>query len=80
MLTLDYIKENTLWVIKFNCGRTVGTRKVVDFYRDDEDVREIDIVCWESQPKELQDFYKAMEESSIFFIDDFYKEWSKKNQ
>lgn len=84
MLDYDYIIANTKMVVRFNNGRReVGTTEEVKKYYDREDVRDIDSVCWEGQPKELQEFYKAYNRANytlglnLFFVEDFYKEWVK---
>ena len=85
MLTLDYIEQNTLWYAKFESGySTIGTHDEVKKYYSHDDIDEIDIVTWEGQPKELQDFYKAynyalydLKRHDLFEIKDFYEEWSK---
>ena len=85
MLDLEYIKANTLWVIKYESGyrRTVKGSEV-DKYRNDEDIDDVDTVWWKGQPADLQEFWKAyeyanyhMDRHDLFFIDDFYREWSK---
>lgn len=83
MLDLDYIKSTTIWVVKLNAGRITCTEKDLYKYNDNKDVRDIDVVCWEGQPKELQPFWKAYEYANrelhkdLFLVDDFYKEWIK---
>lgn len=84
MLDYDYIMANTKMVVRFNNGRReVGTTKEVKKYCDRDDVRDIDSVCWEGQPKELQAFYKAYNRANyvlnlnLFMVEDFYKEWIK---
>ena len=83
-LTLDYIKDNTKWVIKY----ANGYRKVCkgNELEDnlDERVSDYDIVAWEGQPEELKEFYKDYEYAfydldrrELYFIEDFYKEWIK---
>jgi len=66
MLDLDYIKENTIWVVKFNVGRTTCTDKDLHKYEDNEEVRDIDIYCWEGQPKELQEFLLSKQTRFIY--------------
>lgn len=85
MLTLEEIKEKTLWVARM-CygGRYVGTYDEVKDYLEDEDCKDLDIVCCDGQPKELQEFYRdydyavyKLHNHNLFNIDDFYEEWSK---
>ena len=82
MLDYEYIKQNTKWVVKFNAGRITCSEKEIDAYKDRDDVRDIDIVSWQGQPKELQAFYKAYEHATydlgrkdLFLIEDFYNVW-----
>lgn len=84
MVELDFIKQNTVWVVKFIGHRVTCTGKDLSKYEDMEDVRDVDIAVWEVQPKELQEFYKDYEyaiyhakRQDLLFIDDFYAEWSK---
>lgn len=85
MLTLEYIKENTLWVAKFEGGiRKTGTQSEIEKYEDQEDFECSDIICWEGQPKDLQEFHRdfdyavyTLKRDDLFFVDDFYREWSK---
>ena len=85
MLTLDYIKEHTLWVAIFENGiRKTGTQSEIEKYEDRDDFEYSDIVCWEGQPKDLQEFHKdfnyafyTLKRDDLFFVDDFYKEWIK---
>ena len=85
MLTLDYIKQNTLWYVEFE-GRhfTSGTHDEIKKYYSREDVNEIEVCRWENQPKDLQDFYKAQEYAmyelnrhDLYELDKFYEEWSR---
>lgn len=84
MLDLEYILENTIHVARFMSGRRVtGTYNEVKKYYEDPELKDIDTVAWEGQPKELQEFYKAYEYANdelglnLFLIEDFYKEWIK---
>lgn len=84
-LTLDYIEQHTLWVAKFNGGyRKVDTYDKLKPFLNNEELRDVDIVYWKEQPKELQEFYKAYEYAlydlkryELFEIKDFYEEWIK---
>ena len=84
MLDYDYIMEHTKWVVKLNSGRIICTEKELSKYNDNPNVRDIDTVCWEGQPKDLQPFYKAyynavynQQRDDLFLLKDFYNEWSK---
>lgn len=85
MLDLDYIKDNTLWVIKYEEGyRTLVKGSELDKYRKDKDVSDYETACWENQPKELQEFWKdysytfyTLKRPDLYFVKDFYAEWSK---
>lgn len=85
MLSLEEIKEQTVWVAHLYGGtRFTGTYKEVEYWKDSDDLDEFDIVCADGQPKELQPFYKAYEYANyhlgrhdLVLIDDFYAEWSK---
>lgn len=85
MLTLDYIKDNTLWVAHFDTGyRVTGTYDEVKKYNSHDDIDEISIITWKGQPKELQEFYKDHEYAfyelnrhDLFEPEDFYNEWIK---
>ena len=87
-LTLDYIKDNTKWVIKYDNGyRKVCYGNELDDNLDNM-VSDYDIVSWEAQPDELKEFYKDYEYANyelnrkdLYYIDNFYNEWIKdKNQ
>jgi len=87
MLDLDFIKENTIWVVKFSGHRTTCLEKDLSKYENRDDVRDIDTACWEGQPKELQEFYRDYEYAlnelnrhDLYIIDDFYREWSKDSE
>lgn len=84
MLDLDFINDNTIWVVKFNSHRITCQQKDLYKYENRDDVRDIDTACWEGQPKELQEFYKDYEYAlytlnrhDLFIIKDFYDEWIK---
>ena len=84
MLDLDYIKANTLWVIKYSSHRTTVKGSEISKYQNDEDVRDMDTVHWKHQPAELQEFWRAYEyayytldRKDLFLVDDFYAEWIK---
>lgn len=87
MLDLDYIKENTLWVIKlYPGGRVTCKGSALNEYlkTNENSIDEYDTVTWQGQPKELQEFWKAYEYANyyqnrhdLYYIDDFYKEWIK---
>ena len=60
-LTLEYIIENTLWVVKMQGWRTSGTWEQIKRYANDEDCRDCDISA--KQPtKKLQEFWDAHSE------------------
>lgn len=61
-LSLEYIKEHTIWVARMYGCRFVGTYKEVEGYGKDSDCKEFDVVCADGQPKELKPFWKAYEE------------------
>lgn len=85
MLSLEEIKEKTIWVAHLYGGtRFTGTYKELEHWKDSEDLDELDTVCAEGQPKELQPFWQAYEYANyklqrhdLYIIDDFYAEWSK---
>lgn len=82
MLDLEYIKENSIYVVKFDDHRETGNYKEI---KDKiKDSRDYDYVHWKNQPKELQEFHKAhyyavgsLGRTDLLDIDDFYTEWSK---
>lgn len=85
MLDLDYIKKNTLWIIKYENGRRITVNgSEIDNYTNNDQIDEVDTVHWKHQPAELQEFYKAYEYAyytldrhDLYLIEDFYREWSK---
>lgn len=87
MLDLDYIKENTLWVIKYSSGhREVVKGSELDKYykNENEDIKDVDTLNWKGQPDDLKEFWKSythaiyyMDRRDLFYIDDFYNEWVK---
>lgn len=86
VLDLDYIKENTIWVLKHESGyRETGKYAEMKEKADKcNDFRDFDICACEGQPENLQPFYKAYEYANyrmgrhdLFIIDDFYAEWSQ---
>lgn len=85
MLDLEYIKKTSLWVARFTTGaRITGTYDEVKQYQSQDDCKDVDILSWKGQPKDLQEFYKAYEYATFYmnrgdllYIDDFYKEWAK---
>ena len=84
MLDYDYIVANTKYVARFTNGRReTGNAKEIKKYYNRSDVKDIDAVCWEGQPKELQAFYKAYNRANyvlgldLFLVEDFYEEWIK---
>lgn len=84
-LSLDYIKENSLFVLRYVSGyRIKGTYEDLKDSASNEDVKDFDLACWEGQPKELQQFYKdheyatyQMHRTDLFDVDKFYAEWVK---
>lgn len=79
MLTLETIKSESLWVAKIGGTRIVGTYAEVGHYWNDSACRDIDTLCTEGQPAHLRGFWHDYYENNpnrVFFIDDFYKEWS----
>lgn len=87
MLSWDYIKSETLWVVKWiSGGRTVKRGADINLFvqNNANDIDEHDIITWKGQPKELQEFYKAYEyaiyvlnRKDLFFVKDFYDEWKE---
>lgn len=85
MLDLDYILENTKWVIRYTSGyRLVVNGKDRFKYYGLDEVKDIDTVYWENQPKELQEFWKdysyavyTLKRHDLYSVKDFYAEWSK---
>ena len=86
MLSLEYIKDNTIWVIKhYGYRHTIKGSELEEYLKkNSEDIRDHDVVTWKGQPKDLQEFWKAYENAyytsnrtDLFYIDDFYKEWVK---
>ncbi len=87
MLDYQYIKDESLWVIKYESGyrkECKGSEVDAILKRDYEEISDNDVVSWKFQPKELQEFWKAYEYSQyvlnkreLYDVDDFYKEWIK---
>ena len=86
MLTLDYINAETIWVLKLQGYRLTckGSELAEKLKRYEDELRDHDVVIWQHQPKELQEFWHAYENANyifnrrdLFYIDDFYKEWIK---
>lgn len=84
MLDLDFIKDNTIWVIKYTSHRETGKYKELKSKLNNPEIKDFDIVAWHGQPKELQDFYKTYEyaiyklnRTDLTNIDVFYEEWIK---
>lgn len=57
--TFREVMDNSIWVIKLdNGGRYTGR-----YPRFDKDgIRDLDLVCWEGQPEELQEFFKDFDD------------------
>jgi hypothetical protein len=85
MLSLEEIKEQTIWVAHLYGGtRITGLYKDLEHWYDSDELDELDTVCAAGQPKELQPFWKAYEyafyhlgRNDLYLVDDFYMEWSK---
>lgn len=77
-ISLEYIKANTKWVARLYGGRFVGTYEEVKGYRNDEDCKEVDVVCADGQPEDLKPFWKAYEkygnEHGFITMQKFYNE------
>ena len=74
-LTLDYIKENTIWVAKMNGYRVTGTDAEIGHLFHDENCRDYDVCC--QQPtSELQRFWEELwqyeDQHGFQFVDDYY--------
>ena len=81
MLSLETIKQETIWVGKFyEGGRISGTYE--ELYPMNEDFRDLDIACTENQPEFLREFYEGyFSQKEYYFIDDYYdKVYSKKGE
>jgi hypothetical protein len=52
-ISLKTILEDTLWVVKFNGGRTICKHSEIDYNNDD--IRDVDIAS--EQPEHLKEFY-----------------------
>ena len=73
MLSLETIKQETVWVGKFyEGGRISGTRKDIG-HIDPDEFRDLDIACLEGQPEFLREFYEGyFNQSEYYYIDDYY--------
>ena len=87
MISYEYIRDNTNWVIRLVGHRVTCTgadlEDTLKGYASEE-IRDYDIATWQGQLKDLQEFYKAYEyvnyvlnEKDVFYIEDFYKKWIK---
>lgn len=83
-LPWEIVDKNTLWVAKMMGYRKVGTYDELKPYLESPDLRDVDTLVWEQQPKELQEFYKDYQYATydlgrhdLYYLQDFYKEWQK---
>lgn len=82
MLSLETIKQETIWVGKFyEGGRISGTWGDIG-YIDESAFRDLDIACVENQPEFLREFYEGyFSQKEYYYIDDYYdKVYSKKRE
>lgn len=84
MVSLDYIKDNAIWVVKFTAGRITCKGSELSRFYNNDDVRDMDFVVADGQPDELKDFFRSYEHAvydmnrhDLYMLDDFYAEWEK---
>ena len=80
MMTLDAIKNETIWVAKMVGYRLTGTYAEMKKYAEREDCRDFD-VCATQPTKELQEFWNACwkyeeETHRWLMLDEFYEIWA----
>lgn len=62
-LTLEEVNNTALWVVRFTSGhREVGIYSEVVKYWDDENCKDLDLVCCNGQPEALKPFFKKVEQ------------------
>ncbi len=79
VLTLQEVKDNTIWVAKMIGYRLTGTYDELEDARHSDDCRDFDVCCTQETP-ELQKFWddcwKYEEENHCWkTIDEFYEIW-----
>lgn len=82
ILTLNEIKDNTIWVAKMAGARLTGTYDELEHFAEMEECRDFDVCCSQPTP-ELQKFWDdcweyEQKNHCWLTIDEFYKIWSNK--
>lgn len=76
MLALDTIMKDSLWVVKMQGWRKVGTHDELFELADSEECRDFDLSA--DQPEHLKDFYekfwKYSDEHGFITVPDFYED------
>lgn len=66
-ITRDELDQNALWVVRHESGyRKVGTYPDLDAggYLDDDDIKDVDLLCKEGQPDIIKPFMDEMDRLS----------------